>query len=139
MARFVSFESDRNYNEFFYAPVTWVPAEVKSIELKQHVITAKMTLCVRECKGPGLWKTATPPLFYKSGLTSDSLPDAFKAVAAQQDKVLTLHTDRVTEVILNGMTAHLRDLKIGDTIGIDLTNGFTPDDLWAHYIRVYRF
>ena len=110
-----------------------------AIDLKQHDFTVKMTLDVQKCKGPGLWKSVNPEVFCKDGLTNDSDPYGFGEVAAQQNQVMTIHTDRATDIFLDGMVAHLKDLKVGDKIGVDLPAGFKADDVWTHYIRIYRF
>jgi hypothetical protein len=130
----------QTWGDVWANPVSWLPAEVQAIDLKQGVVTVKMTLKVGECKGPGFWKTATPALFdnYHTGRTN-SVPDTFTAVAAIEGKPLILHADRFTELFLNGMTAHLSDLKVGDKLGFDLPYGFQPDNVWPHFIRVYRF
>ena len=127
-----------HWGDFWARPVSWVPAEIKALDLKQHIVTVTVTLAAQQCQGPGFWKTATPELFAPR-ILSNTVPGSFQAIAALQGKALTLHVDRCTEFFLNGMTAHLSDLQIGDKIGIDVPDGFDPTDVWPHFIRVYRF
>jgi len=136
MARLVA--TPEAYNAFWTAGGWWLPAVVKSIDPGDGTITAMLTLSEKDCKGPALWKSASPEIIQLLGNNADVIQHNFDLLIPSTPRILTIHIDRATELFVDGMTAHLADLKAGDALGIGL-NDFTADDVWPPFIRVYRY
>jgi hypothetical protein len=116
----------------------WVPALVESVDSDRRTMQVKLTLSEQDCKGAAFWKTATPEMIQQMGNNAAGIQQMFAALAPKAGRVLTLHTDRATEIFLDGMKAKLPLLKPGDRLGILLTD-FQANDVWPTFIRVYRY
>ena len=126
-------------DEFFSPDASWVPAVVQSVDVAGGVLKAKLTLDVAGCKGGVFWKTASPEMSAAFGEYAKPIPQKFNYLASHANDSVTIHIDRATEMFLDGMTAKLADLKPGDQLGLELPNNFQPDNVWLHFIRVYRY
>jgi hypothetical protein len=114
----------------------WVPAVVRSIDADKGTIQAKVTLSLRDSKSLAFWKTAGPEMIRMLG--GNQAPQIEKILATEQGRVLSLHTDRATELFIDGMKAKLSDLKPGDKLGFNL-NDFQSENVLPTVIRAYRY
>ena len=114
----------------------WVPAVVQSVDQANGTIRAKITLSLQDSKGLAFWKTAGPEMIRMLG--GNQAPAIEKVITSEQGRVLTLHTDRATELFLDGMIAKPSDLKPGDQLGFNL-NDFQSDNVLPTVIRTYRY
>ena len=125
--------------EWWFTPGRWLPAVVESVDPKTHTLRATISFPLKDCKGPALWDKASPDLLRLFNGRIETERNVFQKFSAMVGSTVTLHVDRATDLFLNGMTAQIGDVKAGDKLSIEWLDGFTPEDLWPHVLRVHRY
>jgi hypothetical protein len=119
------------------AKYIYTPAIVT--EIKDSVITARLAPRPKtQIEGLNFWQQAGDRAENKTSNTAWELP-VIEDLVARPDQPLTIHVDRGTEVIINGMMGKLSDLRAGDFVSFDIKPKEKTDNLWPYIIRVYRF
>ena len=136
IARFIlNMKPGESFNDFLTWPKglakAWCPAVVTA--MSGSTITASLVARTKsEMRSLKYWaEPGAAPMTWEAKTVKDWIDNP--------KQTLTLHTDRATEIIFNGMKAELEDIRVGDHLGVETRADQTNDDLRPFFIYVYRF